>query len=161
MYKTGHTESYPTPSDFIFKTEQKLQKAHHLIWTQTDVEQGKAKYALRLPRVGAHVPRRKASSCIFPNSKKMRHKGQTLSTRVLTQLSKLLTTLIFGLYISGYICVYIIKNFIKVHYDRLKQSRCREQTSVKLNEAKRQRELKEKPFLEEVDDDFIETNRKK
>ena len=43
-----------------------------------------------------------------------------------------------------------------MHYDRLKQYRCREQTSVRINETRKQRELEKKSFVEEVDDDFIE-----
>ena len=43
-----------------------------------------------------------------------------------------------------------------MHYDRLKQYRCRERTSVKINETRRQSESEEKSFIEEVDDDFIE-----
>ena len=58
------------------------------------------------------------------------------------------------------------KKTIKVHYDRLKQHKCREQTSVRINETRIQRELEEKPFAEEVDDDFIkieveQTNQRK
>ena len=41
-------------------------------------------------------------------------------------------------------------------YDRLKQYRCREQRSVSINETRRQKELEEKSFVEEVDDDSIE-----
>ena len=63
-------------------------------------------------------------------------------------MSKLLTTLTFGHDET--------KKIIKVHYDRLKQYRCRERTSVKSNETSRQSELYEKSFMEEVDDDFIE-----
>ena len=43
-----------------------------------------------------------------------------------------------------------------MHYDRLKHYRCRERTSVKINETRRQSELEEKSFIEEVDDNFIE-----
>ena len=39
---------------------------------------------------------------------------------------------------------------------RFKQYRCREQTSVRINETRRRRELEEKSFVEEVGDDFIE-----
>ena len=31
MYETRHTESYPTTSDFIFKSRRELQKVHHWI----------------------------------------------------------------------------------------------------------------------------------
>ena len=43
-----------------------------------------------------------------------------------------------------------------MHYDRLKQYRCREQTSVRINETRRQSKLEETSFVEEVDDDFSE-----
>ena len=38
MYKTRHTESYPTPTDVIFYTRRDLQKAHPWIRIQMEVE---------------------------------------------------------------------------------------------------------------------------
>ena len=43
IYGTRHTESYQTPSDLTFNTRRELQKAHHWIRIQMEVEQTRLK----------------------------------------------------------------------------------------------------------------------
>ena len=150
MYETRHTESNPTPSDFIFKTRRELQRAHHQIRIHMEVEQTKQKTYYDYRAYGPTYKEGQQVLVFFPTVKKGETKKFTSSYKGPYTNVKIINDLNFQ------VCHNETKKTIEVHYDRLKQYRCRERTSVKINETKRQSELEEKSFIEEVDDDFIE-----
>ena len=152
MYETRYTELNRTPSDFIFKTRRELQKAHHQIRNKMEVEQTRQKTHYDYRRAyGLTYKEGHQVLVFFPTVKK----GETIKFTCFYKgpytIVEIITDLNFRVSQDE------TKKIIKVHYDRLKQYRCRERTSVKTNETRRQSELEEKSFIEEVDDDFIET----